>query len=149
MSRWRTSALLTGAIGLILTACLLPGCALEPILIGQWYAIETPAAGGCPPLVWRFVVDAHRSIAGSLSLRDQQRIAALSGGLGPDDSFQITAAGVAGNHAAKVTGRFTSQISTIFIQGDAAGDHCDGQTFNLRLGDYFMAQGGGGGGGGN
>ena len=136
-------------IGCVLAACLLPGCTLEQILIGQWYNIETPRAGDCPPLDWRFVVDADRSIAGSLSRARQQRIADLSGRLNPDDSFEITAAGLAGKRTAEVTGRFTYLVSTLTIRGTAAGEACDGRTFNLRLGDYFVVQGGGGGGGGN
>jgi hypothetical protein len=47
-----------------------------------------------------------------------------------------------------VAGRFTSQVSTLSIHGDAAGSGCDGQTFDLRLSGYFARQGGGGGGGG-
>ena len=149
MGRRRAGALATGTVGIVLTACLLPGCTLEQILIGQWYGIETPAAGACPRLEWQFVVDAQRSITGSLWRNVRQPIAGLSGRLNPDDSFEITATGLAGDRTADVTGRFTSQISTISIRGDAAGPGCDGQTFSLRLGAYFAAQGGGGGGGGN
>jgi hypothetical protein len=138
----------TGTIALALAACLLPGCTIEQILIGQLYAVDTPRAGDCPRLEWRFVVNAQRSIGGFLSRDGQQRIANLSGMLNADDSFQITATDVAGNRTANVTGGFTSQLSTISIQGDAAGSACNGKTFDLRLGGYFSRQGGGGGGGG-
>ena len=129
-------------------ACILSGCTFEQILIGQWYTVDTPQAGACPRLEWRFFVNPQRSINGFLSHGGQQRTAILSGLLNPDDSFQITAKDIATNQTANVTGRFTSQVSTISIQGDAAGSACDGQTFNLRLGGYLARQGGGGGGGG-
>lgn len=137
----------TGTIALVLAASLLMGCTFEQVLIGQLYTIETPQAGVCPRLGWRFVVDAQRAISGSLLSDGQQRIASLSGMLNPDDSFQMTATDVAGTRTANITGRFTSQISTIVIRGDAAGSGCDKQTFTLRLGRYFSRQGGGGGGG--
>jgi hypothetical protein len=138
----------TGTIALALAACLLPGCSIEQILIGQLYTIDTPRAGDCPGLEWKFVVNAERSIGGFLSREGQQRIANLSGMLNADDSFQIMVTEVAGNRTANVTGRFTSQLSTISIQGDAAGSACNGKTFDIRLGRYFSRQGGGGGGGG-
>jgi hypothetical protein len=145
----RPSVLTTGVTALALVACLLSGCRIEQLLIGQWYTVDTPPAGACPSLEWRFVVNPQRSIGGYLSSGDrQQRIANLSGRLNPDDSFQITATEVAGNRTADVTGQFTSQVSTISIHGLAAGSACDGQTFKLRLGSYFSRQGGGGGGGG-
>jgi hypothetical protein len=121
---------------------------VEQILIGQWYSVYTPSVGACPRLEWRFVVNPQRSIDGFLSGDGQQRIARLSGLLDTDDSFQITATDLAGNRTAKVTGQFTSQVSTISIHGPAAGTACDGKTFELRLGSYFAHQGGGGGGGG-
>ena len=121
---------------------------LEQLLIGQWYSVYTPAVGACPRLEWRFVVDPHRTINGFLAGDGQQRIANLSGLLNDDDSFQITATDLAGGRTARVTGRFTSQVSTMSIRGLAAGAACDGQTFKLRLGSYFARQGGGGGGGG-
>jgi hypothetical protein len=132
-----------------LAASLLAGCTLEQILIGQWYSIGTPPAGACPSLVWRFVVDPQRAIGGFLSREGQQRVANLSGMLNVDDSFTMTATDVASNRTASVTGRFTSQVSTISIHGDAAGNACDRQTFKMRLGSYFSIQGGGGGGGGD
>jgi hypothetical protein len=135
-------------IALALGACFLPGCTLEQIQIGQLYTIYTPQAGACLRLAWRFVVNPQRSISGSLSSDGQQRIANLSGLLSADDSFQITATNEAGNRTANVTGRFTSQVSTISIHGDAAGSACDGKIFEIRLGRYLSSQGGGGGGGG-
>ena len=138
----------TGTIALALAASLLTGCTFEQVLIGQLYTIQTPQAGACPRLGWRFVVDAQRAISGSLLSDGQQRIASLSGVLNPDDSFQMTATDVAGARTANITGRFTSLVTTIAIHGDAAGSGCDGQTFKLRLGQYFARQGGGGGGGG-
>jgi hypothetical protein len=138
----------TGMIALVLAASLLSGCTLEQILIGQWYIIATPPAGACPSLTWRFVVNPQRAISGSLAYGTQPPFANLSGQLNADDSFGITATGVAGHHTADVTGRFTSEVSTIAIHGDAAGSACDGQTFEMRLGGYFAHQGGGGGGGG-
>ncbi|MFL5253462.1 MAG: hypothetical protein ACJ8AI_11305 [Rhodopila sp.] len=146
MRTGRVEVLVAGVIAL---ACLLPGCTLEQILIGQWYTIDTPAAGACPPLEWQFVVDPQRTISGSLLLGTNRPIASLSGQLNPDDSFQMTATELAGHRTARVTGQFTSQVSTIAIHGDAAGSACDGQIFRLRLSSYFARQGGGGGGGGN
>jgi hypothetical protein len=138
---------MAGAIGLTLSAALLQGCTFEQLLIGQWYAIQTPAFGACPLLVWRFVVDANRAMTGFLSRNGQQRIANLSGQLAEDDNFRITVMELAGPRTATVVGRFTSEVSTLSIQGDAAGRGCDGRTFSLRLGSYFAFQGGGGGGG--
>jgi hypothetical protein len=138
----------TGIIAVVLAAWLLSGCNIEQILIGQWYTISTPPSGACPSLTWRFVVDPQRVITGSLARGQQPPVANLSGRPNPDDSFQITATGVTGGRTSNVTGRFTSQVSTIAIQGDAAGSACDGQTFAMRLGGYFATQGGGGGGGG-
>jgi hypothetical protein len=135
-------------MALVLGSILLSGCTLEQILIGQWYTIYTPAVGTCPALAWRFVVNPQRSIDGFLSSDKQQRIANLSGVLNADDSFQITATDVASNRTAAVTGRFTSQVSTISVRGDGAGRACDGQTFDMPLGRYFSFSGGGGGGGG-
>ncbi|MEA2730773.1 MAG: hypothetical protein QOF70_5248 [Acetobacteraceae bacterium] len=140
------SSLTTSSIALALAAFLLPGCTVEQILIGQWYSIDTPQAGACPSLEWRFFVNPQRSITGFLLRDGQQRIADLSGVLNADDSFRITASGAAG--VANVTGQFTSQVSTISIHGDVAGSACDGQTFKMRLGSYFSTRGGGGGGGG-
>jgi len=148
MRRGRANRLRSGGIALVLGATLLSGCALEQILIGQWYTVYTPSAGACPALAWRFVVNPQRSIDGFLSGDGQQRIANLSGVLNADDSFQITATDVAGTRTANVTGRFTSQVSRISIHGDGAGRACDGQTFDLPLGRYFSFSGGGGGGGG-
>lgn len=141
----QASVLLTSMIAL--AASPLAGCTFEQILIGQWYTIDTPPAGACPALEWRFVVNAQRSIGGSLFRGGQQPIAKLSGVLNPDDSFRITVTELAGGRTADVTGQFTSQVSTISIHGTAAGSECDGQTFKLRLGGYFRTQGGGGGGG--
>jgi hypothetical protein len=135
-------------IALALAALVLPGCTLEQILIGQIYSIDTPPAGACPSLEWRFVVNPQRSISGVLLRDRQQPIANLTGTLDPDDSFRMTATALTGNRTAEVTGRFTSQVSTISIHGDAAGKACDGQTFRMRLGGYFWFQGGGGGAGG-
>jgi hypothetical protein len=146
MRTGRVEVLVAGVIAL---ACLLPGCTLEQILIGQWYTIDTPAAGACPPLEWQFVINPQRTISGSLLLGTNRPIASLSGQLNPDDSFQMTATELAGHRTARVTGQFTSQVSTIAIHGDAAGSACDGQIFRLRLSSYFARQGGGGGGGGN
>jgi hypothetical protein len=138
----------TGATALALAACLLPACTVEQILIGQWYTLDTPQVGDCPRLEWRFAVTAQRSIGGFLSRDRQQPVANLSGTLDADDSFRITVTDVAGSRTADVTGRFTSQLSTLSIRGDGAGSGCDGKTFTLRLGGYFARQGGGGGGGG-
>jgi hypothetical protein len=148
MRKRRPGALATGMIALVLVACVLPGCTLEQILIGQWYTVYTPPAGACPRLAWRFVVNPQRSISGFLSDDGQQRIANLSGLLNADDSFRITATDVPGDRTADVTGQFTAGVSTISIHGAAVGHACDGQTFKLRLGGYFSRQGGGGGGGG-
>jgi hypothetical protein len=144
----KSSVRTSGVIALALAGCLLLGCSLEQILIGQRYTIYTPQAGACPRLAWRFVVDAQRLISGSLLNARQQPIASLSGRLAADDSFQMTATEVLGNQTATVTGRFTSDVSTISIRGGGAGAPCDGQTFTLRLGGYFAFSGGGGGGGG-
>jgi hypothetical protein len=145
---WKSGVRTSGVISLVLAGCLLLGCSLEQILIGQWYTIYTPQVGACPRLGWRFVVDAQRMIDGSLLNGRQQPIARLSGLLNADDSFQMTATEVLGNQTATVTGRFTSDVSTISIRGGGAGAPCDGQTFKLRLGGYFAFSGGGGGGGG-
>jgi hypothetical protein len=138
----------TGMIALFLAASYLSGCTLDQILIGQSYILATPPAGACPSLTWRFVVNPQRAISGSLAYGTQSPVATLSGQLAADDSFRMAATGIAGHGTADVTGRFTSQVSTITIHGDAAGSACDGQTFELRLGSYFAHQGGGGGGGG-
>jgi hypothetical protein len=130
-------------------ALVLSACTLDQILIGQWYAIQTPQADACPRLQWRFVVSPQRAIDGFLMRDGQQRIATLSGLLNADDSFRMTATDTADHRTADVTGRFTAQVSTISIHGDGAGSACDGRTFALRLGSYFAFQGGGGGGGGN
>lgn len=148
MPKIQPRSLTTSTIALLLAACLAGGCTLEQLLIGQLYRVYTPPAGACPRLEWRFVVNAQRSIAGSLSVDEQQPIANLSGVLNADDSFQITAAEVAGHRTANITGQFSSGVSTISIQGAAAGTACDGQTFRLRLGGYFAHQGAGTGGGG-
>jgi hypothetical protein len=139
---------LAGMIAPILAASLLLGCTLEQILIGQCYIIYTPPSGACPGLEWQFVVNPERSIGGFLSRDGRQPTANLSGVLNADDSFWITVTEVAGNRTASVTGRFTSQVSTVSIRGGALGSACDGQTFTMRLGAYFASQGGGGGGGG-
>jgi hypothetical protein len=138
---------INAVITVALAAGSLSGCTLEQILIGQWYTISTPPDGACPQLEWRFVVNPQRAINGFLSRDGQQRIATLSGVLNADDSFQITATEMGGQRTAAVTGQFTSQVSTISIQGTAAGSECDGKTFRQRLGRYFSFQGGGGGGG--
>ncbi len=135
-------------VAFAVAAASLSGCSLEQLQIGQWYTINTPVQGACQPLQWRFVVMPPRSFIGSLT-RNGQQIAGLTGVLNADDSFQITAMNITSHQVASVSGRFTSQVSTISIRGDAAGIGCDGQTFRLRLGGYFSFQGGGGGGGGS
>jgi hypothetical protein len=146
MGTRRTRTLSRGIVGL--TVCLLSGCTLEQIQIGQWYRIVTPPVGACPALNWQFAVNPQRVISGFLSGDRQQRIGVLSGQLNQDDSFQMTLADAGGRPTATVTGRFTSQVSTMSITGSGAGNGCDGQTFSLRLGGYFARPGGGGGGGG-
>jgi hypothetical protein len=146
MGMRRASGFTTGVSAVVLAGWLLPGCTLEQLQIGQWYTIYTPPTEACPGLAWRFVVDAGRSIGGFLSHDGRQPIATLTGLLNADDSFEIRLTDVAGNRTANVTGRFTSQVSTISIRGDAAGSECDGQTFEVRLGRYFSTPGGGGGG---
>jgi hypothetical protein len=134
---------------LALAAALLTGCTFEQILIGQVYIIDTPVAGACPELQWRFAVNPQRAIIGSISSKyGVRKFADLSGVLNADDSFQMTATEVAAGGTTSVTGQFTTQISTISIHGDAAGSACNGQIFQLRLGWYFSRSGGGGGGGG-
>jgi hypothetical protein len=137
-----------GILVLSLAALLLTRCTVEQIMIGQFYTIRTPQAGGCPNLNWRFFVNPQHSLFGTLLDDRQQPIAGLSGVLDPDDSFRITATATSGDRTATITGRFTSEVSTLSIQGDAAGAACNGQTFQLRLSGYFARQGGGGGGGG-
>jgi hypothetical protein len=137
-----------GVRALVLGAWLLPSCTLEQIMIGQWYTFYTPPAGGCPGLEWQFVVNPQRLIGGHLSRDNYQPVADLSGRLNADDSFQITVKDVAGDRTANVTGKFTSQVSTLSIHGNGAGQACDGQVFNLRLGSYFSRAGAAGGGGG-
>lgn len=129
-------------VALVFAACSLQGCKVEQLLMGEWYTIYTPQVGHCPRLAWQFVVNAQRVIGGSLLRGWQQPVANLSGVLHDDDSFQITATSVTGNRTADVTGEFASGVSTITIHGDGAGAACDGQTFKLRLGGYFNAQGG-------
>jgi hypothetical protein len=148
MGTKRKGAVLRGIIALALMTSMLPGCTIEQILIGQWYSIVTPPAGACPSLDWQFAVNAQRAIYGFLSGNGQQRIGTLSGVLNQDDSFQMTIADAAGRPTANVTGRFTSDVSTISIHGMGAGSACDGQTFRMRLSGYFARAGGGGGGGG-
>jgi len=128
---------------------LLPmACSAPQILIGQLYSIPTPPAGDCPALLWRFVVDAQRTIAGSVSRVGQPPFATLSGTLAADQSFRMTASNIAEKSSAIVSGAFSAQVTTLSIQGEAAGPGCNGKSFALRLGAYFARQGGGGGGGG-
>jgi hypothetical protein len=148
MGTKRTGAGLRGMIVLALATSVLPGCKIEQILIGQWYSIVTTPVGACPSLDWQFAVNAQRAINGFLSGKGEQRIGTLSGVLNPVDSFQMTLANAAGAPTATVTGRFTSDVSTISINGAGAGSGCDGQTIRMRLSGYFARAGGGGGGGG-
>ena len=131
-----------------LLAWLLTGCAVEQIATGQWYTISTPEAGACPVLQWHFVVDPERSLAGYIVRDGQERVANLSGRINPDDSFRMTATAVSGQQTAAISGRFTSDASTIAIQGNGAGPACNGQTFTLHIARFLARQGGGGGGGG-
>ena len=135
-------------IALLLATTPLAACNVEQILIGQFYSIATPPDGSCPTLRWQFVVNAQRSIDGSLLDAGQRQIATLSGTLRPDDSFVIHALPPTGAASTTVTGQFSSGVSTISINGNAAGPGCDGKTFTLHLGGYFARSGGGGGGGG-
>jgi hypothetical protein len=146
-SRPRTGTLAARMLALTLGGCTLSGCTLEQIQIGQWYTLDTPAAGACPNLQWHFEVNPQRAMGGFVT-RGQQRIASFSGVLNADDSFQVTAADAASSRTANVAGQFTSDVSTLSIHGDAIGSACDGQSFELRLRSYFSRQGGGGGGGG-
>ena len=135
-------------VGVLLAAIVLASCTVQQIMIGQWYSIRTPQQAECPMLVWQFAVDAQRTISGSLARAEQPAFASLSGVLNADDSFRMTATNQQDKRTATVTGRFTAQVSTISISGDAAGAGCDGRTVAMRLGSYFARQGGGGGGGG-
>jgi len=139
--RWLAPAAI--ALGLLPVACSAP-----QIMIGQSYSIPTPPAGDCPALLWQFVVDSQRTISGALSHVGQPPFAKLSGTLAADESFRMTATTDSQKSSSIVSGTFSGQITTISIQGNAAGAGCDGKTFALRLGAYFAQQGGGGGGGG-
>ena len=138
--------LVSNILALGLTVGLLSACTLDQILIGQVYTIVTPSTGACPALSWQFFVNAQRAINGILS-SGQQRIGILSGTLDQNDPFRMTVADADGRPTATASGQFTSDVSTLSIQGAGAGSACDGQTFRLRLGGYFAHQGGGGGGG--
>ncbi|MBS0638487.1 MAG: hypothetical protein JSS43_01365 [Proteobacteria bacterium] len=116
-------------------------------MIGVYYNIPTPPAGDCPAMFWRFFVNADRGIEGTLARFNQPPFAILSGTMAADDSFAMTATEMQGKRTARATGRFTSQISTLSIEGDGAGPACNGQTFSLRLGRYLARASGGGGGG--
>lgn len=129
-------------IVVLLAGSLIAGCSLEQLQIGEWYTIYTPSAGSCPGLRWAFFVDAQRKINGSVSLDAVRQVADLTGVLDPDDSFRMIATDQERHRTAEVTGRFTSLVSTIAIQGDGLSAGCDGQTFSLRLGGYFAHAGG-------
>ncbi len=136
-------------IGAALALTLFTGCTpLNPVMPGVWYGIATPPAGDCPALAWRFVVDAQQHIGGTLGRIGERPFGILSGTLASDGSFSMTATADSGGRTATATGRFTSGASTLAIQGNGAGEACDGASFTLYLGGYFMRAAGGGGGGG-
>ncbi len=124
----------TQARKITLATVLLSGCTLQPVMTGQSYVIETPPDGACPRLEWRFVVNAQGTIDAAVTTASWQPVAALSGPFGADDSFRMTRSD---RGPGAVAGRFTSQVSTIAIQGDAAGQACAGKTFNLRLWPFY------------
>jgi hypothetical protein len=95
MTKPRRLVTLAGMIALATTAALSPAYAWEQLQIGQVYIVRTPSAGLCPRLEWHFVVDAHRSMIGSLECDWLTRVATLAGRLNPDDSFQLSAAAAA------------------------------------------------------
>lgn len=126
---------------------MLAGCALSPIMIGVYYMIPTPPAGDCSGMQWRFFVNPDRGIEGVVARFGQASFGTLSGTMAADDSFVMTVTDNLSQRTARATGRFTSQISTLSIQGDGAGTACDGQSFQMLLGRYFFRAPGGGGGG--
>jgi hypothetical protein len=132
--------------GAVAAAALVSACSLSPILIGQIYRIDTPRDGTCQPFELQFVVNAQRAIQGTLGAYGQPPSADLSGTMGQDGSFRMTATGVVGHGGGTLSGRFTSGVSTISIVGPVAGPGCDGHTLHLYLGRYLRFFGGGGGG---
>lgn len=129
-----------------LAACLVAlaataSCALEQVPIGEWNLIHTVAQGSCPALDWHFLVDGERNVQGYVAVDQFRRIATLSGVLNPDDSFQMWATDASGSRREGVTGRFTSQIVTLSLDGTWI---CGKQTFRIRPVHQFGLEGGGG-----
>ncbi len=129
-----------------LAACMLglgaiASCSLEQVPIGTWNLIHTVPQGSCPAFDWHFLVDAGRNISGYVAVDQFRQIATLSGVLNPDDSFQIWATEVGGSRREGVTGRFTSQIVTLSLDGTWM---CGKQTFRIRPVQHLGLEGGGG-----
>lgn len=124
---------------------MLAGCTLQQVMIGESYILETPPSRDCPPLEWRFVVNAQMVMQATVTTSTQQPVAHLAGPFGSDDSFRMT---IQGSDRELAIGQFTSQISTIEIQGNWAGSACAGKVYRLRLGSFFARHGGGYSGGG-
>jgi hypothetical protein len=104
-------------------------CSVEQVQIGEWNLIYTVAQGSCPALDWHFLVDARRDISGYVTRGGSPQIASLSGVLNADDSFQMWATEAGGGPKESVTGRFTSQLVTLSLDGTWM---CGKQTFRIR-----------------
>lgn len=142
MTKPRRLVTLAGMIALATTAALSPAYAWEQLQIGQVYIVRTPSAGLCPRLEWHFVVDAHRSMIGSLECDWLTRVATLAGRLNPDDSFQLSAAEAGGGRSANISGKFTSRYMVVSVDG--TGSACNQQTFQVLFARNPGLAGGGG-----
>jgi hypothetical protein len=133
-----------GACMAMAASMLLAGCHLEQVQLGQVFIVYTPPSGTCPVLQWQFVVEANRTIAGTL-LSNARPLGRLAGRLNPDDSYRMDVA-AAGGPTTTVTGAITSEGARFTIDGDAAGLGCNGQTLYLHGGRLFQGSFYGGGG---
>jgi hypothetical protein len=146
--RFQVKAWSMGMVGRAvgLAACLVAlaataSCSLEQVPIGEWNLIHTVAQGRCPALDWHFLVDGERDISGYVAVDRFRQIATLTGVLNPDDSFQMWATEMGGTRRESVTGRFTSQVVTLSLDGNWI---CGQQTFRIRPVHQFGLEGGGG-----
>jgi hypothetical protein len=70
--------------------------AAQTVPEGRVYAFHSKAAGGCPVLDWHVVVGANNALTGMISWDEMKSMAKVSGAIGADRTFKMSATEVGG-----------------------------------------------------
>src|ERR1700739_3959717 len=84
------------ATGVLAIAATYGVAAAQPVAAGRVYAFHSKAAGGCPVLDWHVVVGANNALTGMISWDGMKSMAKVTGAIGPDRTFKMSATEVGG-----------------------------------------------------